>query len=65
MNALPGNSTAKVASISLTDPDNLRNFYGRTKEPKVHYVREMKRPDYGKAPEEEYTLEYLEEGRAE
>lgn len=62
MNARPGNSSAMVASKSLTDPDSLRNFYGKSKEPAVHYVRELKRPDYGKAPQEEYRLDYLDEG---
>lgn len=37
-----------------------KNFYGMDQGPKVHYVKERKRPDYGKAPEEEYLLEYLE-----
>ena len=62
--SLPGNAARRTQSESLTDQDNLRNFYGRSKEPKVHYVRELKRPDYGKAPQEEYRLEYLEEEAA-
>ncbi len=63
--SLPGNATQKLPSASLTDPDGLRNFYGRSKEPKVHYVRELKKPDYGKAPQEDYKLEYLKEEMAE
>jgi predicted methyltransferase len=39
------------------------NFYGRSQEPHVRYVRERKKPDYGKAPDEEYSLEFLEEGK--
>jgi N4-bis(aminopropyl)spermidine synthase len=49
-----------VPSRALDDPESLRNFYGRSKEPRVRYVRERKRPDYGKAPAEEYELELLE-----
>lgn len=58
--ALPGNATNVRPSASLTDAESLRNFYGQSKEPKVRYVRELKRPDYGMAPQEEYRLEYLE-----
>jgi N4-bis(aminopropyl)spermidine synthase len=41
--------------------ERLANFYGMSKEPRVKYVREKKKPDYGKAPEEEYYLDYLDE----
>jgi predicted methyltransferase len=62
LTSLPGNgSNLARPSVALTDPENLRNFYGRSKEPRVKYVRELKKPDYGKAPEEEYRLEYLDE----
>lgn len=61
LTSLPGNVHKKAASASLTDEASLRNFYGRSKEPVVHYVRELKKPDYGKAPQEEYKLEYLSE----
>lgn len=59
--SLPGNAARMAPSQSLIDVSNLHNFYGRSKEPKVHYVREVKKPDYGKAPQEEYRLEYLNE----
>ena len=65
MSAVPGNASRLTPSASLTDPGSLRNFYGQSKEPMVHYVRELKKPDYGKAPQEEYRLEYLGEERDE
>ena len=61
LNAVPGNGNNRTASEPLTDATSLANFYGRSQEPKVRYVRERKKPDYGKAPEEEYSLEYLNE----
>ena len=54
--SLPGNAEKALASEDISDPERLRNFYGASKEPRVQYVRERKRPDYGKAPEEEYEL---------
>lgn len=59
-NALPDNQAYRIPNSAVTEPDRLRNFYGRSKEPKVKYVLERKRPDYGKAPDEEYSLELLE-----
>ena len=47
-------------SRSITDPTRLENFYGRNAAPKVRYVRERVRLDYGKANENEYELEPLE-----
>ena len=61
ISSLPGNEENKVPSEAISDPDRLRDFYGRSQEPKVRYVRELKKPDYGKAPQEEYRLEYLDE----
>lgn len=58
LSALPGNVQNAQPSEPLTDPDRLENFYGRSKEPRVQYIRERKHPDYGKAPEEEYELIY-------
>ena len=52
-------------SESISSPDRLKNFYGRSSEPRVRYIRERKKPDYGKAPTEEYELELLGEGGAE
>ena len=43
------------------DPGDLENFYGLSRHPHVRYVRERKRVDYGKASEEEYRFELLEE----
>lgn len=43
-----------------TDEDRLRNFYGNLQDPRVKFVRERKRPDYGKASDDEYELELLE-----
>ncbi len=50
-------------SEAITDPERLRNFYGQSGTPKVKYVRERKRLDYGKAHEDEYKFDYLEEGQ--
>jgi len=40
--------------------ERLSNFYGMAQPPKVRYVRERKKPDYVKAPDEEYYVEYLD-----
>lgn len=61
VSSLPGNSSKLMRSAAITDPDKLRNFYGQSQEPRVRYVREVKRPDYGKAPSEYYRLELLEQ----
>lgn len=57
--ALPGNKSPG-ASEAIADPARLANFYGRDNPPKVRYVRERKRLDYGKAHDDEYSLELLE-----
>ncbi len=62
LKALPGNAS-KGASEAITDPGRLRNFYGRDNPPKVKYVRERKRLDYGNALEEEYEFDLMEETR--
>jgi N4-bis(aminopropyl)spermidine synthase len=49
-----------VESKPITDGSRLRNFYGRGSSPRVRYVRERVRPDYGKAHGQEYELELLE-----
>ena len=49
-----------VASEPITDPERLAHFYGRDRGPRIRYVREKKRLDYGKAHDDEYSLEYLE-----
>lgn len=44
-------------SQAIVDAKRLANFYGRDNPPRVRYVREKKRVDYGKAHDDEYTLE--------
>jgi predicted methyltransferase len=48
-------------SLPITDKERLVNFYGRSLSPKVKYVREKKRVDYGKAHDDEYKFELLED----
>jgi predicted methyltransferase len=59
VSSLPGNS-ANAAPSEPASRERLINFYGKSKEPKVRYVRERKRLDYGKAHEDEYKLDLLE-----
>lgn len=59
--SVPGNARNE-ASAAIMDPDRLRNFYGQSGSPGVRYVREKKRLDYGKAHDDEYRLELLEDG---
>lgn len=50
-----------VAIVSkATEKERLENFYGRSKAPRVQYVKEKKRLDYGKAHDDEYELILLE-----
>lgn len=56
---LPGNNRP-TSSLPITDEDRLLNFYGSGASPKVKYVRERKRVDYGMANDEEYFFEQLE-----
>jgi N4-bis(aminopropyl)spermidine synthase len=44
----------------ITDKQRLENFYGRASFPKIKYIREKKRVDYGKAHDDEYEFELLE-----
>ena len=60
----PGNDKKRTGSKNVTDPNKLQNFYGRSKEPRVKYVREIRSLNYGKANENEYELEFLEGGDA-
>ena len=57
--SLPGTTTVKE-SAAITDAERLKNFYGRDNPPRVRYVWEKKRLGYGKAHEDEYSLELLE-----
>jgi predicted methyltransferase len=59
LKALPGNRPPGP-SEPINDPKRLADFYGRGNPPRVRYVREKRRLDYGKAHEDEYSLELLE-----
>jgi predicted methyltransferase len=54
--ALP-NNCATGPSTAIAEAHRLNNFYGRGNPPKVKYVREKKRLDYGKAHDDEYSFE--------
>ncbi len=54
--ALPSNK-APGPSTSISELSRLAHFYGRDNPPKVRYVREKKRLDYGKAHDDEYSFE--------
>lgn len=56
--SLPG-SGHSPDSQAIVDPDQLAHFYGQSASPKVRYVRERKRVDYGKANTSEYEFELL------
>jgi N4-bis(aminopropyl)spermidine synthase len=59
--AVPGHAVAaRSAAIPLGD-ERLLNFYGMGQSPRVKYVREKKKPDYGRASEDEYSIEWLEQ----
>jgi len=54
--ARPG-TRKEFSSTAVTDSDRLANFYGRDSLPTVRYIRERKRLEYGKAHDDEYSLE--------
>jgi hypothetical protein len=56
----PDRSTAQDPSEPITDGAVLDNFYGRNASPRVRYVRERERLNYGKAHDSEYELDLLE-----
>ena len=56
--SVPGN-TGPSSSGAIVDENRLRHFYGLGQLPRVRYVRERKRLDYGKASDEEYELEMI------
>jgi N4-bis(aminopropyl)spermidine synthase len=58
LRALPG-TKAPGPSAAISDAKRLNNFYGSDNPPKVKYVRERKRVDYGKAHDDEYRYELL------
>lgn len=57
---LPGNGRSSP-SVSIESIERTAHFYGKDQTARTHYIRERKRVDYGKAPDDEYTLEYYEE----
>ena len=60
--SVPGNGSLHVATGPVTESERLENFYGRSNNLRVRYVRERKRLDYGMASEDEYELAMLEVG---
>lgn len=58
--ALPGNGVTHKASVAIDDEARLANFYGRSKAPRVRYVLERMRLDYGVAHDDEFELVLLE-----
>jgi hypothetical protein len=60
LKAVPGNEQCASESVSIDDPSRLEHFYGRDSPPRVRYVRERARVDYGKAHQDEYELELME-----
>ncbi len=62
--ARPSNAEV-LGSDPILDDTRLDNFYGRDTTLRVHYVREVKRLDYGRANESEYNFDILrEDGRS-
>jgi hypothetical protein len=54
--SVPGNAR-EFTSKPIVEPERLENFYGKSLAPRVRYVKELKRLDYGKAHEDEYRFE--------
>ncbi|MDH7972528.1 bis-aminopropyl spermidine synthase family protein [Sphingomonas sp. AR_OL41] len=52
--------TARMHAEDTIEEARLTNFYGRSKEPRVKYVRDRARPDHDRAIEQDYTLEMWE-----
>lgn len=59
LRALPPETRPQPRGLSV-DKQFLENFYGAGKAPRVRYVLERKRLDYGRAHEDEYELEMLD-----
>jgi predicted methyltransferase len=57
--SLPG-AKPPTTSEAITGKTRLANFYGRDRAPRVKYVLEKKRLDYGRAHDDEYSFQYLE-----
>ncbi len=61
LKAMPGNEHRAGENLAIDDPGRLENFYGHGNYPRVRYVRERARVDYGKAPQDEYELELVKQ----
>jgi hypothetical protein len=62
---VPGRTPELIATeaIALDDP-RLKNFYGKGQPPKVKYVLDRQGPNYGRAAESEYEIEWLEQRKS-
>lgn len=60
--ALPG-STIPGVSEPILDEHRLSNFYGRGLGPRIRYVKEKMRVDYGKANDNEYFFDVREDAQ--
>jgi predicted methyltransferase len=61
LSSVPGRTPKILPSEAIAlDDDRLRNFYGMSQPPRVRYVRERKTPNYGRASDDEYMIEWLE-----
>lgn len=60
---LPGNCPPGPSG-TISDPTRLKHFYGRDNPPRIRYIREKKRLDYGKAHDDEYSFEFWEKEHA-
>lgn len=58
--SLPENEPI-TRSSSISDKAKLESFYGKGLQPRIQYVREKKRVDYGKAHDDEYEYELRSE----
>ncbi|GHP20051.1 hypothetical protein RN2511_047870 [Rhodococcus sp. NKCM2511] len=61
LSSVPGNEDRSASSVKLVSAERLKNFYGRSAEPRVRYVKEKSRVDYGKAHDSEYAFVGFEE----
>jgi len=60
LGSLDNDQNRQVKSMPVTDRSRLAHFYGRDAAPRVRYVRDRPRLEFGKANENEYELELLE-----
>lgn len=54
--SLPDNEASRT-SENIEDKDRLKDFYGRSKEPRVRYIRDLQPMDYNKANDAGYGFE--------